>query len=58
MVDLYVTKGLNIQDAQKVVSIISKNKKFFVDVMMKEELNLLPPDEKLNILVSGKLVQL
>jgi len=55
MIELYNAKGLSREDAVKVIHILSKNKKFFVDVMMKEELELMPPDEqiypKLNSLI-------
>jgi len=46
MVDLYTSKGLLQEDAEKVVKIYSKNPQFFVEVMMKEELELMPPDTK------------
>ena len=46
MIELYSSKGLTEEDARKVVKICSKNPKFFVEVMMKEELELMPPDSK------------
>jgi VIT1/CCC1 family predicted Fe2+/Mn2+ transporter len=46
MVELYTNKGLSLEDAEKVVSIYCRNPKFFVDVMMKEELELMPPDSR------------
>jgi len=42
MIDLYTSKGLTQTDAEIVITILSKYKKFFVDVMMKEELMLVP----------------
>jgi len=44
MVELYQNKGLPESDARAAISILSKHKDFFVDVMMVEELGLLPPD--------------
>jgi len=44
MVQLYQTRGLPESDARAAISILSKHKDFFVDVMMVEELGLLPPD--------------
>jgi len=46
MIQLYISKGLSKQDAEIVIKLMSKDKKFFVDMMMKEELELLPPDER------------
>lgn len=40
MINLYVNKGLQKQDAITVVNIFSKNIEFFVDIMMIEELEL------------------
>jgi len=53
MIELYQQKGLSKEDACEVVSILSKNKPLFVDVMMKEELELLPP-EGLDAITNGK----
>jgi len=44
MVQLYQTRGLPESDARAAIGILSKHKDFFVDVMMVEELGLLPPD--------------
>lgn len=52
MIQLYISKGLSEVDAEAVINILSRNKAFFVDVMMKEELELMPPDEK-NPLLNG-----
>ncbi|CAJ1028729.1 putative VIT family [Leishmania utingensis] len=41
MVQIYMAKGLSFDDAQTIVSIISKDPKMFVDFMMVEELGLL-----------------
>lgn len=45
MVELYHQKGLSLEDAETVVAILSKDTEFFVDIMMVEELNLMPLDE-------------
>lgn len=44
MVDLYVKKGIEQEDAEKLVDIMSKHKDAFVDIMMIEELGIMPPD--------------
>jgi len=43
MIELYTSRGLSKEDAETVIKILSSNKKFFVDLMMKEELQLIPP---------------
>lgn len=45
MVELYIKRGMTDADAENVVAIMSKYKNFFLDVMMVEELGLMPPDE-------------
>lgn len=45
MIDIYIAKGMDRKDAEKVISIMSKYKNFFVDVMMAEELKLQVPDD-------------
>ncbi|KYQ90084.1 hypothetical protein DLAC_08668 [Tieghemostelium lacteum] len=42
MVELYCQKGMTEYDAKVVVGLLSKYKDLFVDIMMAEELNLLP----------------
>jgi len=42
MVELYVSKGMTQVDAETVIKLLSKNEKMFVDIMMVEELGLLP----------------
>ncbi|KAF2069371.1 hypothetical protein CYY_009315 [Polysphondylium violaceum] len=42
MVELYCIKGMTEYDAQKVVKKLSKYKSLFIDIMMLEELNLMP----------------
>ena len=45
MVELYMKRGMSKEDAETVVEVMSKYKNFFLDVMMLEELGLMPPDE-------------
>ncbi len=45
MIEIYENRGLSKANAQKVVSIISKKKKTFVDIMMREELGIVESDE-------------
>ncbi len=45
MVELYTSKGLEREDAEAMVSILSKNHKAWVDVMMVEELGLVSTEE-------------
>jgi len=44
MVELYVEKGMAQNDAEQVVTLLSKYKDLFIDVMMAEELQLISPD--------------
>lgn len=41
----YNKKGMSEEDAEKMVDILAKNPKVWVDVMMVEELGLIPDDE-------------
>jgi VIT1/CCC1 family predicted Fe2+/Mn2+ transporter len=45
MEELYIKRGMTAADAESVVGVMSKYKNFFLDVMMVEELGLMPPDE-------------
>jgi len=47
MVELYMEKGLTKADAETVVNVLSKDKAVFVEVMMKEELQMIQPDESI-----------
>jgi len=44
MIDLYESKGLPRDDAEKIIRLMSPHREFFVDVMMKEELGLIEED--------------
>jgi len=56
MVELYKEKGLSHVDAEAVIRILSKDKSFFVDVMMKEELQMIQPDESISPLQNALLL--
>lgn len=45
LIELYMAKGLQKDDAKTVTEIISKNKKTWVDIMMVEELGILEQEE-------------
>lgn len=45
MVDIYVTRGMEQEDAEAVIKTMAKYKDFFVDVMMAEELQLQVPED-------------
>ena len=53
MVDLYVQKGCEREDAQIIVEKMAKYKEFFINVMMAEELELQVPDEDDNPWIDG-----
>ncbi|ETW03891.1 hypothetical protein H310_04316 [Aphanomyces invadans] len=53
MVELYEKKGIPTHDAKLVVHTLAKYKEAFVDIMMVEELNLMPVDEDENPLIGG-----
>jgi vacuolar iron transporter family protein len=45
MVELYMMKGMNREDAESVITTMAKYKDFFVNVMMTQELQLQVPDD-------------
>lgn len=45
MVELYVARGMTLADARLTISTMAKYEDFFVDVMMMEELGMVPPDD-------------
>lgn len=45
MIDIYVSKGMSVEDATKVIGIMAGYKDFFVDLMMLQELELQVPDK-------------
>ena len=46
MIDIYVERGMNLEDAKMVINRMSKYPEFFVDIMMAEELQLQVPEER------------
>jgi len=53
MVELYMNKGMNQLDAEAVVVQLSKYRELFIDIMMAEELQLMPVDDRLPPLEIG-----
>ncbi|RHY90972.1 hypothetical protein DYB26_009368, partial [Aphanomyces astaci] len=53
MVELYEQKGIATEDAKLVVNTLAKYKEAFIDIMMVEELNLMPVDEDDNPVIGG-----
>ncbi|EGG22911.1 hypothetical protein DFA_05041 [Cavenderia fasciculata] len=53
MVELYCKKGMPEPDAEIVVNLLSKYRDLFVDIMMAEELNLLPVELHLSPMETG-----
>ena len=44
MIDIYVNKGLTLEDATIVIKTMAKYEDFFVDIMMQQELELQVPE--------------
>merc|ERR1712070_807388 len=44
MVEIYVEKGFDPEDARQILELMAKNDDFFVDHMMVQELGIMPPD--------------
>jgi hypothetical protein len=53
MIELYEKKGISTEDATLVVQTLAKYKEAFIDIMMVEELNLMPIDEDDSPLMGG-----
>lgn len=53
MVDLYEEAGIEKQDAEQIIRLMSKYKEFFIDHMMVQELGIMPPDEDDSPLKNG-----
>lgn len=53
MIQIYESKGIEKEDAEKILRTMSKYPDFFVDHMMVQELGIMPPDEDDNPMMSG-----
>nr|CCA18517.1 conserved hypothetical protein [Albugo laibachii Nc14] len=53
MIALYEKKGISTEDAKLVVETLAKYKQAFIDIMMVEELNLMPLDDEDSTLTGG-----
>jgi VIT1/CCC1 family predicted Fe2+/Mn2+ transporter len=55
MVDLYISRGMTREDAELVIDVLAKNKQHFVDIMMVEELGIMPYDPSDNPAKDGAI---
>jgi len=53
MVELYMDKGIQREDALNIIQTMAKYPQFFLDHMMVQELGMMPPDEQQSPLKSG-----
>uniref|UniRef100_A0AAV1UPN2 Uncharacterized protein n=1 Tax=Peronospora matthiolae TaxID=2874970 RepID=A0AAV1UPN2_9STRA len=53
MIEVYEKKGVSTEDARLVVQTLAKYKEAFIDIMMVEELNLMPVDAEDSPLTGG-----
>lgn len=53
MVELFQEKGMNTDDAKRVIGIMAKYPQYFVDLMMSQELDLQVPDDDENPWCNG-----
>jgi len=44
MIELYIERGIPAEDASSIVRTMAKHKEFFIDVMMRDELGMEPPE--------------
>ena len=54
MVELYMKRGMTEADAESVIHVIGKYNEFFLEVMMVEELGLMPPDDTHSAATNGR----
>ena len=45
MIEIYISKGMNEEDANEIVEILSRNKETWISVMMAEELGIVEAEE-------------
>jgi hypothetical protein len=53
MVEIYMQKGVSEPDARRVIDIFAKHRDLFVNLMLVQELGLMPPDEDDNPAMNG-----
>lgn len=53
MIDLYKERGFSEEDATQIMGLLKKNRQFFIDHMMVQELGLMIPDESESPLKQG-----
>ncbi len=53
MVEIYMQRGMKEEDAKIIIDTMAKYENIFVDVMMVEELGLMPPDEEESSFMNG-----
>ena len=53
MIELYMARGMTKEDATQVIGTLAKYKNLFLDLMLVEELGLMPPDENDNPAKNG-----
>ncbi|ETV89628.1 hypothetical protein H257_00834 [Aphanomyces astaci] len=58
MVELYTGRGMTMKDARTVIDLMANYEHFFVDIMMIEELHMLPPDQTISSLLVGATTSL
>eukprot|EP01099_Mayorella_cantabrigiensis_P004243 TRINITY_DN317_c0_g1_i2.p1 TRINITY_DN317_c0_g1~~TRINITY_DN317_c0_g1_i2.p1 ORF type:complete len:226 (-),score=13.72 TRINITY_DN317_c0_g1_i2:329-1006(-) len=54
MIEIYQNKGLSREDAEKVIRTLSSNTELFVDLMMVEELGIMPIHNRVSSQVFGE----
>jgi VIT1/CCC1 family predicted Fe2+/Mn2+ transporter len=53
MIDVYVEKGITLDDAHEIVELLWPHQDAFLDIMMVEELNIMPAEQSISPLISG-----
>ena len=53
MIELYMARGMTEEDATQVIGTLAKYKNLFLDLMLVEELGLMPPDDSDNPAKNG-----
>ncbi len=53
MIELYISNGIDKEDAEEIISRMSKYPDLFVNHMMVEELGILPPSLETSPIIEG-----